>query len=166
MLPESNLFPLFLLYFCPPFVFPWSRCRFWHDAVIQRRLFLEKSFFHQEKGTYDWVIFILNNTRGLTELGVFVFLGFSCFVLFCLSIHKFACQKVVLYDECLFCTWKTKTQLKGNTLIVSLQTFLSSLKCDKNNFEQHAELSLYGISCCTMQATEKGKFLEFLIKEK
>lgn len=102
-------------------------------------------------------------------MGVFIFLGFF-FVLFCLSIHKFACQKVVLCDECLFRTLKSKTpnktQLKGNTLIVSLETFLSSLKCDKNNFEQHAELSLHGISCCTMQATEKGKFLEFLSKEK
>jgi len=36
---------------------------------------------------------------------------------------------------------QNKNQLKGSTLIVSLQTFLSSLKRDKNNLEQHAEFS-------------------------
>lgn len=50
-----------------------------------------------------------------------------------------------LHVRKLFCVtrvYSIHNQLKSSTLIVSLQTFLSSLKCDKNNFEQHAEFSL------------------------
>lgn len=141
ILPENNVFPLFLLYFCPPFIFSWRCCWFWHDAVIGRRLVLGKSLFLSgEKSTYDWTILILNNSGAPYRVGVFS-LDFliSCIkskdLQLCTSKGCFVRQVPI---PCVKKTKKSKTRLKSGTLIVSLQTFHSSFKCDKNNFEVHA----------------------------
>lgn len=108
--PENNLFPLFLLYFCPPLFFvplemllilAWC-CH--GKEVVFRKVFVRR------KGLWLVLFVVDNKESSYTMQGYFPWIVWFSFFFFFFalrqSVHNSAYQKVILHYGCLFHTLK------------------------------------------------------------
>lgn len=86
---RATFSPCFFCTFAHLLFFSQSCCWFWPNAIIGRRLFLEKSFFFCQKKptTYAWTILILSNTGALIEWVYFAWTSSLYFVKAFTNLH-------------------------------------------------------------------------------
>lgn len=86
---RATFSPCFFCTFAHLLFFSQSCCWFWPNAIIGRRLFLEKSFFFCQKNptTYAWTILILSNTGAPIEWVCFAWTSSFYFVKAFTNLH-------------------------------------------------------------------------------